>query len=311
MSQIDFRLLQSAIVLADELNFSQAASRVHLTQPGLTKQIQDLESQLGVVLFERSSQGVNLTEPCRVFIEQAKLAVFHLERAVHLTRAAAKGVEAVINFGSSPYVDPYIVSTLLSLRLPLYPTLRIHGHSNFSPELTRQVASGQLDIALVTPMGSNSRLNFLELTDRPIFVLMQDRERAAEKPTVTLEDFDDRIWAILERHVHPVIQDRLLSRVDELGVRPREIQYVTTAEEAAHFVHKHDGIAFLTRNGAWRVAHSGLTMRSLTDPLLRIKTAIITRTNDKTRLISEFVRTAMRRLQNGKASGQRLLPLKV
>jgi DNA-binding transcriptional LysR family regulator len=49
MSQIDFRLLQSAIVLADELNFSRAASRLHLTQPGLTKQIQDLESQLGVI----------------------------------------------------------------------------------------------------------------------------------------------------------------------------------------------------------------------------------------------------------------------
>jgi DNA-binding transcriptional LysR family regulator len=49
MSQIDFRLLQSAIVLADELNFSRAASRLHLTQPGLAKQIQDLESQLGVI----------------------------------------------------------------------------------------------------------------------------------------------------------------------------------------------------------------------------------------------------------------------
>ena len=309
MSQIDFRLLQSAIVLADELSFSQAASRVHLTQPGLTKQIQDLESQLGVVLFERSSQGVILTEPCRVFIEHAKLAMFHLERAVHLTRAAAKGAEAGVNFGSSPYVDPFIVSTLLSVRLPLYPTLRVHAHSNFSQELTRQVASGELDIALVTPMGSNSRLNFLELADHPMYVLMQDRESAAARPTVNLNDFDDRVWAILEKHVHPVIQDRLLSRVDELGVRPRGIQYVTTAEEAAHFVHKHDGVAFLTRNGAWRVAHSGLTMRSLTDPLLRIKTAIITRTDDQSRLISEFLRAAVRRLETKTSSRQQVLPL--
>ena len=90
MSQIDFRLLQSAIVLAEELHFSNSASRLHLTQPGLTKQIQDLESQLGVILFVRSSQRVELTEPCRVFVENAQLAVFHLERAVHLTRASAK-----------------------------------------------------------------------------------------------------------------------------------------------------------------------------------------------------------------------------
>ena len=162
MSQIDFRLLQSAIVLADELNFSRAASRLHLTQPGLTKQIQDLESQLGVILFVRSSQGVELTEPGRVFIEHAKLAVFHLERAVHLTRASAKGAEVVVNFGSSPYIDPYIVSTILSVRLPLFPTMRVHAHSHFSQELTRQVSSEELDMAIIATGEEDARLNFSE-----------------------------------------------------------------------------------------------------------------------------------------------------
>jgi len=172
MGQIDFRLLHSAIILAEELNFSRAASRLHLTQPGLTKQIQDLESQLGVILFERSSQSVALTEPCRVFIEHAKLALFHLERAVHLTRASAKGAEVVLNFGSSPYIDPYIVSTVLSIRLPLFPTMRVHAHSHFSPELMRQVSSGELDMAIISAGEENSRLNFLEIESHPLFALM-------------------------------------------------------------------------------------------------------------------------------------------
>jgi len=101
---------------------------------------QELESQLGVILFERSSQRVELTEPVRVFIEHAKLAVFHLERVVHLTRVSAKGAEVVVNFGSSPYIDPYIVSTVLSVRLPLFPTMRVHAHSYFSQELTHQAS---------------------------------------------------------------------------------------------------------------------------------------------------------------------------
>jgi len=202
MSQIDFRLLQSAIVLADELNFSRAASRLHLTQPGLTKQIQDLESQLGVIIFERSSQGVELTEPGRVFIEHAKLAVFHLERAVHLTRAAAKGAEVVVNFGSSPYIDPYIVSTILSVRLSLFPTMHVHTHSHFSHELMRQVSSGELDIAIVAAGEENSRLNFLELERHPLFALMKTEDAAARKRAACLGDFDDRVWVLFGIRAH-------------------------------------------------------------------------------------------------------------
>ena len=309
MSQIDFRLLHSAIVLADELNFSRAASRLHLTQPGLTKQIQDLEFHLGVILFERTSQGVELTEPCRVFIEQAKLAVFHLDRAVHLTRAAAKGAEAVINFGSSPYVDPYIVSTMLSVRLSLFPTMRVHAHSHFSQELTRQVASGELDIAIIAAGDGNSRLNFLELANHPRSVLMRTGEPATRKRSTRLQDFDDRVWVLFSKHVNPVMHEALLRKAEELGVAPREIQYVTTAEEAAYLVVKHEGVAFINRTGAWRVARDGLTMRPLDEPGTTVKTTLITRSDDRTRLTSEYVRAAMRKLPRKSDADQRTLPL--
>ena len=311
MSQIDFRLLQSAIVLADELNFSRAASRLHLTQPGLTKQIQDLESQLGVILFERSSQSVKLTEPCRVFIENAKLAVFHLERAVHLTRASAKGAELVVNFGSSPYIDPYIVSTMLSVRLSLFPTMRIPAHSHFSQELMRQVSSGELDIAIIVAGEENSRLNFLEIERHPLFALMQTGEAAARKRAACLGDFYDRVWVLFGKHVHPAMHDSLLSRAKELGIAPREIQYFTAAEEAAYLVAKHDGIAFLNRTGAWRVARNGLTIRPLEEPGIVVKTTLITRSDDRTRLTSEYVRSAMKKLQRNGNTDQQKLPLAV
>ena len=309
MSQIDFRLLQSAIVLADELSFSRAASRLHLTQPGLTKQIQELESQLGVILFERSSQRVELTEPGRVFIEHAKLAVFHLERAVHLTRASAKGAEVVVNFGSSPYIDPYIVSTILSVRLPLFPTMRVHAHSHFSPELTRQVSSGELDMAIIATGEENLRLNFLEIESHPLFALMQIQDAATKQRVLSLRDFNDRVWVLFGKHVHPTMHDALLCRAEELGVAPGEIQYFTTAEKAAYLVAKHQGIAFLNRTSAWRVALNGLTMRPMEEPGIAVKTALITRSDDRTRLTSEYVRCAMTKLQRKSDADQQRLPL--
>jgi DNA-binding transcriptional LysR family regulator len=282
-----------------------------LTQPGLTKQIQDLESQLGVILFERSSQGVELTEPCRVFIEQAKLAVFHLERAVHLTRASAKGAEVVVNFGSSPYIDPYIVSTMLSVRLPLFPTMRVHARSNFSQELTRQVSSGELDIAIIAAEEQSPRLNFLELESHPLYGLMQSQDPVSRKRATSLGDLDDRVWVLFGKHVHPTMHDSLLSRAEGLGVMPREIQYFTTAEEAAYLVAKHEGIAFLNRTSAWRVARSGLTMRPIDEPGIAVKTTLITRSDDRTRLISEYVRSAMTKLQRKSHANQQSLPLTI
>jgi DNA-binding transcriptional LysR family regulator len=198
---------------------------------------------------------------------------------------------------------------MLSVRLPLFPTLRVHVHSNFSHELTRQVISGELDVAIIAAGHGTSRLNFLELTSYPLFALMGTWEPAARKRSTCLEDFDDRVWVFISKHVHPVLHDSLLRRAEELGIVPREIQLVTTAEEAAYLVVKHQGIAFLGRTGAWRVARNELTMRPLDEAGLIVKTTLITRSDDRTRLTSEYVRADMRKLQPTSDSNQRTLPL--
>jgi DNA-binding transcriptional LysR family regulator len=234
-----------------------------------------------------------------------------LERAVHLTRAAAKGAEVVVNFGSSPYVDPYIVSTLLSIRLSLFPTMRVHTQSHFSQELMRQVSSGELDIAIVAAGEENSRLNFLELERHPLFALMKAEDAAARKRASCLEDFDGQVWVLFGKHVDNTMHNLILSRAEALGVRPSEIHYFTTAEEAAYLVAKHQGVAFLDRTSAWRVARNGLTMRPIDEPTLAMKTTLITRADDRTRLTSEYVRSAKRKLEQKSDGDQQTLPLSV
>ena len=119
MSDIDFRLLQGAIAVAEELNMSRAAERLGITQPALTKRMHDLEQRLGVALFNRTNRGVELTDHCRAFIEDARLAVLHLERAVQRAKASATEVEDVLYVGRSPYINPYFVTVLNSARLAL------------------------------------------------------------------------------------------------------------------------------------------------------------------------------------------------
>jgi len=311
MSQIEIYQLKGAVAVAEDLSFSRAAARRRITQAGLTKQIQKLESILGVVLFDRNNQRVEVTEEGKIFVENARASLLCLDRAVFLTRAAAKGAESVLNFGSSPYVDPYLVATMHSLRLPLFPTFHVHANSNLSPQLTTQVMSGELDVALVAAGAPNGQLISFEVSNQPLYALFSKEDRAARKQAVSLTDFNDRIWILFGRHVHPMLYDEILSRTSLLGIRPREIQHVTSAEEAARFVTQDRGVAFITRTGAWRVALHGLTMRPITDNELSVRTALITRSDNDGRLLSEFVRSVMKKLKTNKISRQEELPLTI
>jgi DNA-binding transcriptional LysR family regulator len=146
MGQNDIKLMEAAIALAEELNFSRAAQKLHITQPALTKRIAELEDRLGVPLFARDHQTVEVNDSARAFVEEARLSVLHGERAFQAARRAARGDDVVLNIGRSPYTDPFLVSTLLSIRLPLFPHLRVELTSQFSCELVHQVLGGSLDL---------------------------------------------------------------------------------------------------------------------------------------------------------------------
>jgi len=297
MNGIGIHHLQAAIAVAEERSITRAALRLRMSQPNLTKQIQELEEYLGVTLFVRNKQGVKPTEACLVFLEEANLTLLHLERAIHRSRSAAQGAEAILNFGSSPYSDPYLVSTILSVRLPHYPTLRVIASSAFSEELCRQVVTGQLDVALVATGLPDSRLNYLQVAANPFYVVFQDRDLLARRMAVSIKDCDERVWILFGRQVHPILYDQMTARANETGVKPRELHHVTSAEQAACLVQDRHAVAFLTRVGAWRIARNGLTMRPLAEEGLVLKTALVTRTEDESRLTSQFVRSAITKLE--------------
>jgi hypothetical protein len=82
-----------------------------------------------------------------------------------------------------------------------------------------------------------------------------------------------------------------------------------TAEEASELIMAHKGVAFLTRGGAWRIARDGVTMRPLAEERLRLVTKLATRADNKSRLVSEFVRAAGRKLISARPAQQARLPL--
>ncbi len=120
LPQVDVRHLYSVVILAEELNFTRAAHRLRITQSALSRQITELETQHGFQLFNRDrKRAAQLTEAGRTFVQEARSALLHADRAIHFARAAHHGYENVLLVGHAHHADQEWVSTLLTIRLPL------------------------------------------------------------------------------------------------------------------------------------------------------------------------------------------------
>src|SRR5712692_8053447 len=95
---VELRLHRYVVVLADELNFTRAAARLHVAQPALSRQIRQLEEYLGAKLFERTKREVRLTLAGEAFAAEARLTLLHADRAVEGARAAKGQHKARWNF---------------------------------------------------------------------------------------------------------------------------------------------------------------------------------------------------------------------
>ena len=294
----DIHLLQAAIMLAEVRNYSRAARKLGIQQPTLTKRILELEHVIGVQLFLRSTQFVEPTDACRQLVEEAKQCVFHAERAVNVARLAQQGAQAVVHIGKTQYTDPYLISILNSVSLPLFPNLEVSVSSMSSKELETEVLLGNLDLALAMGNFDNPKITQLELMRTPFYIAVPEHSHLAGFKELTLAQLHQKAWLMFERHVHPSLYDSIFREASQATVQPRCVHHVVTAEESANELYAGTGeVAFLTRAGAWRIARNGLTMRPLNHPTLALSSKLIARADESSRVVSEFARALKRKLE--------------
>src|SRR5277367_4616085 len=207
------RHLHAVIVLAEELNFTRASHRLNITQSTLSKQIGELEERHRFQLFTRDNRRVvrvELTDAGRVFVEESRSLLLHMERAFHLARTAHDGADNILTIGHSHEADQAWVSDLLAIRLPLYPNLDVRLISQFSVELVRSVLAGELNLALVTAPPADPQITAVPFAPAPLYVAFPENHAAAQKEQIVLEDFAKDRWILFARRVYPVVHDAIM-----------------------------------------------------------------------------------------------------
>jgi len=304
---VEVRHLHAVIVLAEELNFTRAAERLHICQPALSKQMAELEQGLGFPLFVRDRKKItDLTEPGRVFVEEARSAVLHAERAVHLARSVSHGSETVLTVGHSPFADRAWISTLLALRLPLYPNLRARLRSRFATDLARGVISGELDLAIVTAPPNDPKITTAVFARIPIYVALPESHRAARKETITLHDLHRDVWGLFSSQANAIAHDAIMSLAQREQIVPDEIHEVLGVSDAFHVVTEQSGIAFISKATALSTHLDGVVFKPLSDESLLFDTCLVTRAEETSRLVNQFGREFLKRYSRQSASAAQM-----
>ncbi len=293
--KISTRHLRAAVALAEVGSFSAAAIKIHTGQSALTKQIGFLENFLGFELFSRASREIIPTVVGEVFVEQARLSLEYQDTAIEMARAAHQGAEYVIHVGKSPYTDPYFLTHLHSLRLPMFPKLKVQTSTKLAPELVHDLLAGSLDLAFLTGVPATARLSSILVGEQPFFVAMLEDDLLAKQYEIECFDLEHNSCILFERHVHPHLYDALI-RVARPASQPgRSLHHVMTAEEGSNLVRRGLGIAILTQSGAWRIAKNGITIRPLKCGVT-LETRLTCRSDTQSPVVSAFNRGFVRRL---------------
>ncbi|HXT38890.1 MAG TPA: LysR substrate-binding domain-containing protein [Candidatus Angelobacter sp.] len=186
---MELRHLRYFIAAAETENVSRAALKLHVSQPALSRQIRDLEDELGFLLLKRSAKSVRLTEAGRAFLTEARAVLQRAEGAVRAARAiATSGGELHVGYAPSPTAR-ILPAALRGFQTEL-PNVRVRLHDLSTEEMLAGLREGTLQIAFVvrlTPAMLRG-LRFEELARDSICLAVAPKHPLANRRTVTLAE---------------------------------------------------------------------------------------------------------------------------
>ncbi|MFD5658259.1 LysR family transcriptional regulator [Streptomyces hirsutus] len=218
---MEIRQLRYFLALAEECHFGRAAARLHVAQPALSQQIKQLERELGVSLFNRSTRRVELTEAGRHLTDYARTLVTEEERArIHLRELATghAGRVSVGFIGTATYdVLPRVARTVRA-KLPGI-TLDLRGEL-LTPLLVEGLLSGTFDLAVLRGEVSEENIRTTPLRSEPLVAVLPSHHRLAGRPSIPLKALADEPFVIHPSQSRSSMYDRVLSACRRAGFRP-------------------------------------------------------------------------------------------
>lgn len=222
-NQIELRHLTYFKVVAEELHFRRAAERLHITQPGLSRQIKQLEEAIGAALFVRDKRSVQLTESGNFLLGEVEVIQNQLEQVIHTTRLIGKGEEGELRIGFVGSAMHEVIPNLLKQLSAQFPKIHTRLDQLDNRQQIDAITHDRLDIGFIRSQQVPEGVRRLEVFNEPFSLVLPTDH------SLNAQNFD-QIRQLREEHFILFSQDYsydyyqlVMSIFDEEGFAPKVI----------------------------------------------------------------------------------------
>jgi len=264
---MELRHITSFLVLAEELHFGRSAARLHISQPSLSLQLQQLERRLGVQLVARTSHSVRLTPAGEAFRKEAGPLLGQLDRAVEAARQAGPGATGHLRIGFNfPAGQRVLVPTLALLR-DTYPQVRTSLVQRHTCGQLTELRSGRLDIAFVYGACADEGISQRPILTLPVMGVCASDHPLATGAQVRWSELAQYRCVLPSEATSPAIRDAVLSAGRRNGVDFSAVEVFDDGDAAVVMVASQQVVIFASSVRAETVGMIGLATLSFIDPV--------------------------------------------
>ena len=290
MGEASLRQLRYFAELAENLHFGRAASRLGISQPALTRQIQSLEKIVGAALVERTQRNVALTPAGAAFAVQARRTLEHHERSVETARnvAARQGDSLVIGFEScAPFHDfPGVVKEFMAR----YPRTRLSTFQMPGPEQAEALARNRIDLGFVhPPVPDRALFSFDSVGDERFVAALPSTHRLASKKRVPCAELANEKFVLFPRGLAPGCYDAIQRICQAAGFAPEVVHESNQISVSLKLIPAVGAVA-LFPECVGRQRARGVVFRELEGSVTTVTCGFLRRAGDGAAAVERFVK---------------------
>ena len=288
---MELRHLRYFVGVAEEQHFGRAAARLRVAQPSLSRQIQDLESEMGFLLFDRLPRGVRLSAAGKLFLSDARRILQDVDEAKRRAERIALGKAGTLRIGIAMALSWHgvVVVSFREFRRR-QPDVELVVHHLLSVHQVDAVLSDRLDAgfaATITPWHKD--LAHRQFAQDRMLLGVPKGHPLTKRKEIRLRDLRDMPFVWFQRWANPAFYDQMMQACARGGLSaPRIVQETTDRDTQLGLVQCRIGIAWLTESTRWHCPQ-GLVLLKVVDMHVRLPFNLIWKKDNSSPLLQKFV----------------------
>lgn len=284
---MELRQLKYFVAVAEELNFRRAAEKLYMQQPPLSRQIRQLETELGVELFHRTKRSVSLTKAGQAFLDEARLTLAQAQRAINAVQQAQTTDKLTIGFSICAF--DRIIPKLIHQFCQQYPETEVNLTEMSKSNQIQALLEHRIDLGFCYAPITQTELKTVTILSEPLAVVLPLNHPLAQREQIELRLLHSESFILCPQDIKPDVRQQIIQLCTHAGFQPQIVREISPPEVQLRLVESGMGISLMAASSQMR-HYAEVVYRRLVEPVPVLKIAAVWHEDRKSLALSNFIK---------------------